>query len=151
MSKENLEYAGFWIRVGAGLIDTVMLMLIVAPVMYAVYGEDYFYSDQTVLGLADVLMNWIFPFVATVLFWLSGGATPGKMATKLKVVDERTGNNISTKQAIIRYIGYFISAFCFLLGLIWVAIHSKKRGWHDMLAGTVVIRTRGKEPVVFEQ
>ncbi|MEO8407836.1 MAG: RDD family protein, partial [Oxalobacteraceae bacterium] len=47
--------------------------------------------------------------------------------------------------------GYFVSALPFCLGLIWVGLDKRKQGWHDKLAGTVVVRPkkRGTAPVRF--
>jgi uncharacterized RDD family membrane protein YckC len=49
-------------------------------------------------------------------------------------------------------LGYYVSAIPFGLGLLWVGIDPKKQGWHDKLAGTVVIRRKGgtTRPVSFE-
>jgi uncharacterized RDD family membrane protein YckC len=41
--------------------------------------------------------------------------------------------------AVLRFIGYFVSSLVFDLGFIWVAFEPRKRGWHDMIAGTVII------------
>lgn len=50
-----------------------------------------------------------------------------------------------------RYLGYFVSMLFLGLGCIWVAFDSRKQGWHDKLAGTVVVRRKGgrAEPVRF--
>jgi len=99
----------------------------------------------------DFIVNWIFPLVATVVFWVYKSATPGKMALKAKVVDARTGYTPTVKQSIIRYIGYYISLLPIGLGFLWVGWDKKKQGWHDKLAGTVVIRpiNKGIENVSF--
>ena len=93
------------------------------------------------------------PAVAVIAFWLYKQATPGKMLVHARVVDAKTGNTLSTSQSVIRYLGYFVSAIPLCLGLIWVAFDPRKQGWHDKLAGTVVIRSRhrGPEPVVFDK
>ena len=67
------------------------------------------------------------------------------MATKLRIVDAATGNKMTTGQAIGRYFAYTIAILPLCLGLIWVGIDKKKQGWHDKLAGTVVIRDTGKQ------
>ena len=92
------------------------------------------------------------PAVGVILFWLYKQATPGKMAVAARVVDARTGNPISVGQAVGRYLAYFVATLPLFLGLIWVAFDPRKQGWHDKLAGTVVIRPqdRGPEPVRFE-
>ncbi|MGZ8994756.1 MAG: RDD family protein, partial [Burkholderiaceae bacterium] len=55
-------------------------------------------------------------------------------------------------QSIGRYFGYYVSTIPLLIGLIWVAFDSRKQGWHDKLAGTVVVRPKnhGAVPVTFE-
>jgi uncharacterized RDD family membrane protein YckC len=62
------------------------------------------------------------------------------MMVKVKIVDAKTGEQPSTGQCIGRYFAYFVSSIPLGLGIIWVAFDKRKRGWHDMLAGTVVIR-----------
>ena len=73
------------------------------------------------------------------------------MALRLRVVDAKTGQALTTPQAIGRYLGYYVSAFALMLGFIWVGIDKRKQGFHDKLAGTVVIRDTAKEPVRFDQ
>jgi uncharacterized RDD family membrane protein YckC len=73
------------------------------------------------------------------------------MATKLKVVDAVSGEKMSMGQAIGRYFAYIPAMLPLGLGLIWVGIDKKKQGWHDKLAGTVVIRDTEQESVNFEK
>lgn len=148
---ENQEYAGFWIRLGACLIDLVVIAIVFWVPLTLIYGEEYWVGDQLYYGFWDLLFNYILPFVATVWFWLRFFGTPGKMALRLKIVDANTGNKLSLGQAIGRYFAYIISAIPLLLGFIWVGIDKRKQGFHDKLAGTVVVRQMGKEPVNFEQ
>jgi uncharacterized RDD family membrane protein YckC len=155
MQTDTLEYAGFWVRVGASLIDTVLLMCVTLPILVAIYGWAYFDASKTGInaGLADFLLSWVAPAVAVIAFWLYRQATPGKMALSMKVVDAKTGNTLTIGQAMGRYLGYFVSTIPLGIGLIWVAFDPKKQGWHDKLAGTVVVRVKrhGPEPVSFEQ
>ena len=152
MQEQDYEYAGFWIRLGASLIDALLLMLITLPPLVAIYGWSYFDNDQFVAGTADFLISFVLPAIGTLLFWLNKQATPGKMAVSAKVVDAKTGKTMSVGQSIGRYLAYFASALPVGLGFIWVAFDSKKQGWHDKLAGTVVIRAKNGSlsPVKFE-
>ena len=145
MEEEEYEYAGFWIRVGAVLIDTVALMVITVPLLTYTYGWNSFFDPTRglVAGGADVLISYIVPAVAMIVFWMYRQATPGKMIVSAKIVDAKTGGPPTVGQRIGRYLGYFVSLIPFGLGLIWVALDPKKQGWHDKLAGTVVVRTRG--------
>lgn len=150
--KSEYEYVGFWARVGASLIDTIIMMVIISPLMYVFYGDSYLYSDDFILGFTDVILNYIFPIMAIMTFWIYKSATPGKMAIKAIIVDADTGKNPTTTQYFIRYFGYIVSTIPLGLGLMWVGWDSRKQGWHDKLAKTVVIRPqdRGVENVKFD-
>lgn len=137
-----IEYMGFWPRAGATLIDTVIVTLIIAPPLYLLYGPEYFSSSSTgIAGTGDLLISYVFPAVAVILFWRFKSATPGKMLIHARIVDAQSFSRPSTKQLIGRYLGYFVSTIPLFLGLIWVAFDRRKQGWHDKLAGTVVIRS----------
>jgi len=144
MTTDSLEYLGFWARVGAALIDTVLVLVVTLPALVAIYGWTYFDKAQAGAGagIVDFLLSRIAPAVAVVAFWLYKQATPGKMAVSARVVDAKTGDTMTVGQSIGRYLAYFVSTIPLGLGLIWVAFDPKKQGWHDKLAGTVVIRHR---------
>ena len=154
-NTDDLQYAGFWVRVGASLIDSILLMLVTTPLLVAIYGWaglDYGYAVRST-GFVDILVTWILPVVAVIWFWVKMQGTPGKLLLSLRVVDAKTGRNLSVGQSFARYLGYFVSAIPLGLGLLWVGFDSKKQGWHDKIAGTVVVRNRrhGVEPVRFDQ
>ncbi|MGC9403190.1 RDD family protein [Vibrio genomosp. F10 str. 9ZC157] len=153
MENEQLEYAGFWVRVGAALIDTFLLLLITMPLLYWIYGEYIFTSDDFIVGGWDFLISWVLPFIATVLFWVYRSATPGKIAFKLQVVNADTGLPLTPGKSALRYVAYYVSIIPLCLGFIWVAFSSKKQGWHDLIAKTVVVRTprAGIDPVNFSK
>ena len=169
--KYKLEYAGFWIRFWANLIDAILLSIIFIPILNK-FHENFFKSNQNTFSLditevmlvwsfygwqwdsfkpllSNFLSDWFAPLLVVVLFWIFFSATPGKMLFNIKILDAKTGNKPNKLQFIIRYFGYFISTFFFMLGFIWVAFDKKKQGWHDKIASTVVIR-KIKEPVFFE-
>lgn len=138
--QTTMMYVGFWPRVLASLVDTAIVALITAPLMYLVYGEMYPATDSFAVGPMDVIINYLLPFVGVILFWIYKSATPGKMVIKAQIVDANTGNKPSVKQSVIRYLGYFVSTIPFGLGLMWVGWDKRKQGWHDKLARTVVVR-----------
>lgn len=145
MQSDELEYVGFWARVGASLIDTILIGIIIWPILTAFYGESYWSSEEFIQGPMDFLLSWLFPAVAVILFWTAKQATPGKMVFSAKIVDRETGNPPTTGQCIGRYLSYFLAAIPLGLGMIWVAFDSRKQGWHDKLAGTVVVRQKNKK------
>ena len=142
-TPETLEYVGFWLRVWASLIDTVLVAAITLPILGLVYGRRYFLAGSLVHGPADFVISWLLPALAIMVLWHTKSATPGKMAIGAKVVDEHTGAAPSVGQCVIRYLGYFVSMLPLFLGMLWVGIDAKKQGWHDKLAGTVVVRRVG--------
>jgi uncharacterized RDD family membrane protein YckC len=143
-SSENLNYVGFWLRVAASIIDTVLVLVCTIPLLVAIYGFAYF--DQTdgavVRGPAEVLISWVAPVVAVIAFWVLKQATPGKMVVGARVVNAKTGGSLSTGRAIARYLAYFVSVLPLGLGILWVAFDSRKQGWHDKIAGTLVVSSR---------
>lgn len=152
--NSGVEYAGFWIRLGAALIDALLIMAITYPVLYAIYGDHYFSEDKAFIsGPAEVLISWVLPAVASILFWRSKQATPGKMALGLKIVNARTGKTLSLGQSVARYLGYFVSTLPLGLGFFWIAFDARKQGWHDKIGGAVVIRSKASttQPVSFEE
>ena len=142
MESSQVEYAGFWIRVWASIIDSVIVGVLIYPLLTAIYGTQYWDSTDFIHGPADFLISWVLPAIAVVLFWIARQATPGKMAAGIRIVDASTGNNPGTTQLIVRYLGYFVSLIPLGLGIFWVAFDARKQGWHDKLARTVVVRKR---------
>jgi uncharacterized RDD family membrane protein YckC len=70
--------------------------------------------------------------------WTKSGQTIGKQLTGLKVVGN-TGTPISTGKALLRFLGYIISAAALSLGFVWIVFDKKGQGWHDKLGGTYVV------------
>jgi uncharacterized RDD family membrane protein YckC len=141
-TKEGImtKYVGFWARVLATLIDSVLIMAITLPPLLAIYGLAYLENNEAVSGLAAILISNILPMILVILFWTKKQATPGKMAVSAKIVDAETGGKPSKKQCVGRYFAYILSALPLGLGFLWVAFDSKKQAWHDKLAGTVVVK-----------
>jgi len=144
------EYAGFWIRVAAALIDTFLVLMITLPILTVIYGKGYWANESFSMGVWDTVLSYVFPAIAVVVFWVYRSATPGKLFLHLTIVDAKTGEKPSTRQFIIRYLAYYVSMIPLFLGIIAVGIDRRKRGFHDRLAGTVVIRDKVTLPVQFE-
>ena len=135
----EFHYVGFWARVLATLIDGILTALITLPLLYLVYGGEYFTSTSFYHGGWEVAINYGLPAALVLLFWHFFSATPGKMVIGARIVDVATGEKPSTAQFVGRYVGYFPSFFVLALGCLWVAWDSRKQGWHDKLAGTAVV------------
>jgi uncharacterized RDD family membrane protein YckC len=145
----GISYAGFWIRFIAYVIDGFIVGLAFWVVLLvggiAVVGSTA--ADRTggaAIGLGSVLVvAWL---VAAVLWkpwwWSHGGQTPAYKVLGLRVVRARDGGPVSFGPAFVRFIGYLINDIVLgiPIGFIWAAFDAQKQGWHDKLAGTVVIR-----------
>ncbi len=136
----DYSYAGFWIRTAAALIDSILLLFILSPVIYLVYGPSYWQGDQLISGFWDFILNYVLPAIAVIVFWIFKSATPGKILLDLKIIDAETGGKPGTAQCIGRYFAYYVSMIPFMLGILWVAFDRRKQGWHDKLAGTLVVK-----------
>ncbi|MFT7404299.1 MAG: putative RDD family membrane protein YckC [Zhongshania sp.] len=162
-SEQPLEYAGFWVRVFASIIDTFLFGLLILPIIALTMGDAQWssvegegmhmstmsFQTMQVPGGMNMVLNYILPAIVVLLFWVYKSATPGKLILKLRIVDAKTGEKPSTAQWLLRYLGYYLSAVVFMLGFIWVGFDRRKQGWHDKIARTVVISDKGKEPVRF--
>lgn len=134
-----VQYVGFWARVGASIIDTILIMMVVAPIAWLVVGREYFVDATRPTGGLEILLEWIFPALAVLAFWIYRSATPGKMVVNAVIVDADSLGKPSTGQFIGRYFAYFVSTIPLGLGLFWVGWDKRKQGWHDKLARTLVI------------
>lgn len=134
----NVIYAGFWRRVLATVIDWVWLYGTVYFILWLVQGDDFMSlsADYTV---TQFILEWVVPFVVVLTFWIITAATPGKMLLKIKIVDSENHEAVPAPRLLLRYVGYFISIIPIFLGMLWVGWDSKKQGWHDKIAKTVLI------------
>ena len=135
----QIRPAGFWIRLAAHVIDGIVFTLIALPILYGIYGDEYFDSSKLIKGPADFVISCLLPLLLGIFLWVIYRGTPGKLILGLRVVDMRTGDKMDLLQAVGRMLGYFASAIPFGLGFLWVAFDSRKQGFHDKLAGSIVI------------
>lgn len=147
MNHETTEYVGFWSRVGASIIDSILILILIGPLLTSIYGSDYWSAESFIQGTWDFILSWVFPALAIILFWLFRSATPGKAFIKAKIVDAETGEKPEISQWLLRYLGYYLATIPLGLGILWVAWDPKKQGWHDKLAGTVVVRSKPKSSI----
>ncbi|MEP7155901.1 MAG: RDD family protein [Betaproteobacteria bacterium] len=152
---QPIIYVGFWARLLAQIVDSILISLIMIPLIRSLYSQglldfgrmlkspiDFLMtaSLQAPSGPLDFLVSYVLPAVVVVAFWMTKQATPGKMLVSARVVDATTLGKISAGQAIGRYFGYIVCMISLGLGFLWVGIDARKQGWHDKLASTLVIR-----------
>lgn len=137
----GLSYAGFWIRALAAVIDSVWMMLFIVAVGMAYYGSSYLESEEAYKGTLDIILQYVFPALVTIAFWMYKSATPGKMAVRVKIVDAVSLEPASKWQLVGRYLAYYPSMIVLFFGFIWIAFDPKKQAWHDKMAKTIVIKS----------
>ena len=134
----KVTYAGLGIRSLATFIDLIIVFtLLLIPEIFLFsfnFNELDLNSYRVFIGFGA----WIF-YHAT--FESSNyQATPGKILLRLEVID-LFGKSISTVRAIFRCLAVFISILPFGLGIWYISTDSKKQGWHDLIAGSYVIKS----------
>lgn len=142
--EETYRIAGFNERFLAYLIDTL-------PFVFLNYYSLTFLIKTNYLIYSDSLASkwkwgWIALFIIYEVIFTSGGrVTLGKKLLGIRVVS-KNGENLSPVKAFIRVIGYFISSFTLNLGYIAALTNKNRISLHDLLASSMVIRTREKSP-----
>ena len=128
----TVAYMGFWIRLGAAVIDAFVILAVSGLLRLLRVGA------APVIGFA--LVSFLVPWLYLWLFTGIKGQTLGKMAVGIKVVDQQ-GNIPGLGPAALREVlGKVISGIAFCIGFLWIIWDKQKQGWHDKIANTYVIR-----------
>jgi uncharacterized RDD family membrane protein YckC len=125
-----VEPAGFWPRLLAWIIDALVLSSLAIAL------------NLTVGGSEGIALSFGLGVLYTVGLWWATGATLGKAVMGLKVIAANGYESIDGATAVLRYVGYLVSALPLYLGFIWIAVDPGRQGWHDKIARTRVVRMR---------
>jgi uncharacterized RDD family membrane protein YckC len=140
-----MDYAGFWIRVGAKMIDGIILSAVSMLTSVAAGAAGFAAQSAGSAGAAVAVqagmavLQMAVGVAYTVFFLGKYGATPGKMACKLRVV-RADGSALTYGRACGRYFGELLSSLTLNIGYLMVAFDEEKRGLHDRVCDTRVIR-----------
>lgn len=146
MEAQNIkfvEYAGFWIRFVAYLIDSFILFLVQGTIDFLIFKSVF--VDTSKIGLESQLLYIGINMALGVVYFAGmesskNMATLGKMALDLRVVKEN-GEQLTFINAVGRYFAKILSAIILLIGYIMAAFDSRKQALHDKLAHSLVIVT----------
>ena len=147
-----LDFAGFGLRLGAYLIDIIPLVIISFITLYIYVGPELF-SDKNMRVAMEINTIGDIPLRVGVRYlsffmWIvycvimeasSSGGTYGKRLMGIKVTDEN-GNPLTIGKSILRNVTKIISYIIVGLGFLWVLFNKKRRGWHDIISRTYVIK-----------
>jgi uncharacterized RDD family membrane protein YckC len=141
----GVEWAGYGERFVAYLVDGLVIALFVIAVVLLVGGYvprrpvSSLGPIETAATLISVVALFLpvayFPF-----FWARNGQTPGMRLFGLRLVRDLDGGKVGVGAAIVRLIGLWVSGAVLYLGFVWIFIDRRRRGWHDLFAGTVMIK-----------
>lgn len=145
-----MKYAGFWIRLVADILDSILLTLTSWMVEYFILGMVYWigrftapFSDAFNAFTLQLLNIGIY-FCIALPYYVIGhyrwGTTLGKKPLKIYVINAHDQASITLRQSVIRFFAYGLSYALFLCGFIMAAFQPEKRALHDLLAGTMSIR-----------
>ncbi len=120
------------------LVSFIIGAILIVLVFIAAFLGETLQSLLLIIGavITVVISLGYFPF-----FWSRDGQTLAMMPLGLRVVDEKSGEVISLGRAFLRLIGFFIDSIILGIpfGYLWVFVDSRRRAWHDLIAGTIVI------------
>ncbi len=160
--NSNIDYAPLGSRALANFVDGIIIGIIYLPFMLpnlisqlknsSIIGVSETYgtmgvSQTTVPSVNPIysllsVLGYIITIAYPIYFIGKNGATPGKKVLKIKVIDKNTGKTPGYLKAFLReFVGKFISSVVLSLGYLWAVWDKEKQGWHDKIAGTVVIST----------
>lgn len=114
-------------RLVAIIIDNIILGIL-GGILFGGFGE--------VGGGISVVLSLAYYW----FFWTRmDGQSPGKRMMKIRII-KADGSQLSDTDALIRAVGYYVSGMIFMLGYIWALFDDNRRTWHDLLAGTLVVK-----------
>jgi uncharacterized RDD family membrane protein YckC len=141
------QYAGFFTRLVAYIIDRFIVAAIVALitaginlVLNALNLKEWLTTHPAAALIVALFILALVVFVRlfyNVGFWMLAGQTPGKRVMGVRVV-RTDGQRLKWGNAIRREIGYWISVILYL-GYLWILVDNRRQGWHDKIAGTMVV------------
>jgi uncharacterized RDD family membrane protein YckC len=132
------ELAGLGYRLLAQIIDLFWLL----PLSFLLGAIASFVNGGRISLGGEVMAN-VIGALLVVTFWVERQGTPGKLVLGLRIVDADTGGTPPVGRLVIRYVGYLVSAIPLGLGYLWAIWDPRRQGWHDKMAGTLVIRQSG--------
>jgi len=140
-----MKPAGFGIRFLAYILDSLILSLLCVVVMIPAFLAVKALSQEAPgLALLVNLTASVFVLVLStayiVVFWAKSGATPGKKILQLKIIREDGIEPLGYGKAFLRLLGYAVNNFTMCIGYLVILFNDEKKGLHDMIAGTRVVR-----------
>jgi len=139
LSREHLTLAARWKRAVAFFIDELLLSFLLIIAMSDSFSNAKTIEDIIILTNTYVMQYILMKIVYQTFFVMQYGATLGKIAMKIRVIDIATLGNPSFSISLNRAIFRIISEMLFYLGFLWGMMDPARQTWHDKTAKTLVI------------
>lgn len=162
--SDGVRYGDVNDRTMAAAIDIMLLYLLLGTLSQRINEKIFAYFGMQPLGdnihandwaaLKQVMWEVRWPWLVTniivalimglliVVCQIACGTTPGKYVLGLKIVRKGTLAPVARWRYVLRFFGYIVSCVPLMIGIVWMNFNKQRRGWHDFIAGTVVINTR---------
>jgi uncharacterized RDD family membrane protein YckC len=141
----GVRFAGHGPRLVAYIVDSIIIgvVIVAVSILLGIVMAGAAASDAAGAAVGGALL-WLVVILVVSLayfpwFWARGGQTPGMKMFRLRVVRDADGGPVSGMSAFLRLIGFWVNSVVFYIGFIWIFVDKRRRGWHDLIAGTVVI------------
>ncbi len=164
MSAQQVRPAGFFSRFVAFCLDLVLISVINLLILVGISLVISFFnlravipylpaSLQNLINAIIVNIEWLIALLGTffgllyfIFFWVIASFTPGMALLGLRVI-RTNGQHLGVGRAILRLIGYWVSALPLFLGFIWILFDNRRQGWHDKIAQTYVVYPSTRQPL----
>jgi uncharacterized RDD family membrane protein YckC len=131
-----------------GAIFVALSVFLIAGIIAGIDISDPRNPELSGGAIAAVLLWLLAIFVVSLVyfpfFWVNGGQTPGMRLFGIRVVRDLDGGPVGWGSAFLRLIGYWVAGVVFYIGYVWIFFDTRRRGWHDLIAGTVVVKAVGR-------
>lgn len=126
-------FAGFWIRLLGAVIDGLLLGVVTGLI------------DRIITGGAAVGFLVAGAYF-TYFHSTPAGQTVGNRLCGIRIVDSGTGAHLDHGHALLRWVMSYVSGIALFIGYLWMLWDPAKQTWHDMLAGSYVVRSSHYPP-----
>ena len=139
LDREHLNLAPLKVRLAAFGIDEVLISTLLFIVLW-----DNIAAAKSVEAIIELTNHFLLEFMAIKIvyqtfFTMQYGATLGKIAMKIRVIEVKTLSNPAFFSSFNRAIFRVVSEALLYLGFIWALLDPYRRSWHDFAAKTVVV------------
>lgn len=139
LHREGIVHASLFKRAIAAVIDELLLSLILLMALWDQFSAGMNPEETIILVNTFVLEYMMMKIIYQAFFVMHYGASIGKLAMKIKVIELKTMSNPNVLSALSRAIFRVISELIFYLGFLWGMLNPSRQTWHDLTGKTLVV------------